>query len=165
MGIQFDDILGFDTVKALGKTKDKDLVELCNIFFKGSVNDLRDFQKKSGAVFKEHSLEVDDAMSKIKLLKEVAEKLEESEEGVEPWVVRAISEGIIDGRIDQLSRKVIIKSAFQRKFEKEEWSFLDSKLDQWIGNLENVVNFIGDQKALRATVAEAEQSSDLAAKK
>jgi len=171
--IQFDDILSFDTVKALGKTEDKDLVELCNIFFKGSVNDLRDFQKKSGGVFKEHNLEEQDAMSKIRLLtlatmahnrsemtlKEVAEKLEDSEENVERWVVRALSEGIIDGRIDQLNHKVLVKSAFQRKFEKDEWSFLDSKLNCWIDNLENVIKFIGDQKTLRETVAQAEKAS------
>lgn len=172
--IQFDDILAFDTVKALGKTKDKELVELCNVFFKGSVNDLRDFEKKNGKVFKEHNLEVQDAMSKIRLLtlatlahnrsemtlKEVAEKLEESEENVERWVVRAISEGVIDGRIDQLNHKVLVKSAFQRKFEKEEWAFLDGKLSQWIDNLENVIKFIGEQKVLRETVAQAEKAAE-----
>merc|ERR1719468_1373065 len=102
-------------------------------------------------------------MSKIKLLTlatmahnrsemtlaEIAGKLEESEETVEKWVVRAISEGIIDGRIDQLNHKVLVKSAFQRKFEKNEWSFLDSKLTHWIDNLENVIKFIGEQKVLR----------------
>ena len=31
--------------------------------------------------------------------------LQESPTAVEPWVVRAISEGVIDGRIDQLNRK------------------------------------------------------------
>ena len=30
---------------------------------------------------------------------------QESPNAVEPWVVRAISEGVIDGRIDQLNRK------------------------------------------------------------
>ena len=44
---------------------------------------------------------------------------QEEEENVEKWVVRAISEGVIDGRIDQLNRKVLVKSSFQRKFEKE----------------------------------------------
>merc|ERR1719336_2787323 len=82
-------------------------------------------------------------------LAEVATALEENEDSVESWVVRAISEGVIDGRIDQLNHKVLVKSAFQRKFEKEEWQFLDSKLTQWIDNLENVIKFIGEQKALK----------------
>lgn len=166
--IQFDDILNFDTVKALSKTKEKDLVDLCVIFFKGSVKDLRDFHTKNEALFKRHNLDIQDAMSKIRLLTlatvashrseitlaEVAQKLEESEDNVERWVVRAISEGVIDGRIDQLNHKVIVKSAFQRKFEKEEWQFLDSKLTQWIDNLENVIKFIGEQKGAREAAKE-----------
>merc|ERR1719229_1288137 len=90
-------------------------------------------------------------MSEISL-EEIAQKLDEDATTVERTVVRAISEGIVDGRIDQLNKKLLVKSAFQRKFEKEEWAFLDNKLTQWIDNLENVVKFIGDQKVLRAKV-------------
>lgn len=82
-------------------------------------------------------------------LQEVANALEEDVDKVEPWVVRALSEGVIDGRIDQLNHKVLVKSAFQREFGKTEWAFLDSKLTQWTDNLENVIKFIGDQKKLR----------------
>ena len=165
--IQFDDILGFDTVKALSKGKNADLVKLCDVFFSGTVNDLRSFQKSNSKIFDEHGMNFQDAMSKIRLLtlaslahakseiglSEVAKALEEEEENVEKWVVRAISEGVIDGRIDQLNRKVLVKSSFQRKFEKEEWSFLDSKLTSWIDNLENVIAFIGEQKTVKAQTA------------
>mmetsp|Transcript_107983 Transcript_107983/g.344743 ORF Transcript_107983/g.344743 Transcript_107983/m.344743 type:complete len:421 (-) Transcript_107983:122-1384(-) len=161
--IQFDDILSFDTVKELSKGKESGLVKLCEVFLSGTVNSLRDFQKKNEALFMQYDLSVEDAMSKIKLLTlatlahnrsemtlaDVAKGLEESEEGVEPWVVRAISEGIIDGRIDQLNSKVLVKSSFLRKFEKDEWAFLDGKLTSWIDNLENVIKFIGEQKVLR----------------
>ena len=67
-------------------------------------------------------------------LSEVANALEESVDNVERWVVKALSESVIDGRIDQLNRKVLVKSSFQRKFEKEEWAFLDSKLSNRIDN-------------------------------
>lgn len=86
-------------------------------------------------------------------LDQVAEAIQEESDNVERWVVRAISEGFIDGRIDQLNHKVLVKSAFQRKFEKEEWKFLDSKLTQWINNLESVIKFIGDQKTLKEGAA------------
>lgn len=161
--IQFDDLLAFDTVKALQKGKSKDLVQLCQVFLSGTVNDLRTFQQKNGKLFEEYGLNFQDAMSKIRLLtlatlshgkseialSEVAKALEESEDNVEHWVVRAISEGVIDGRIDQLNHKVLVKSSFQRKFEKEEWAFLDTKLTRWIDNLESVIKFIGEQKQLR----------------
>merc|ERR1719221_1128168 len=86
-------------------------------------------------------------------LSEVAKELEENEDGVERWVVRAISEGVIDGRIDQLNHKVLVKSAFQRKFAKEEWTFLDSKLTQWIDNLEHVIKQIGDHKSSKESLS------------
>jgi len=70
-------------------------------------------------------------------------------------VVRALSEGVIDGRIDQLNHKLLVKSSFQREFGKKEWAFLDSKLSQWTENLENVIKFIGEQKKLREGSAPA----------
>lgn len=164
--IQFDDVLEFATVKVAAKSKSASgLVDLCKIFLSGNVDDLRKFHAKNAALFKEHELEIEDAMAKIRLLSlatlaykrceltlsEVAKALEEEEDAVEKWVVRAISEGLIDGRIDQLNHKVLVKSSFQRQFREDEWSFLDGKLSQWIGNLENVIKFIGEQKSLRDT--------------
>eukprot|EP00931_Biecheleriopsis_adriatica_P006264 TRINITY_DN10768_c0_g2_i1.p1 TRINITY_DN10768_c0_g2~~TRINITY_DN10768_c0_g2_i1.p1 ORF type:complete len:422 (+),score=129.46 TRINITY_DN10768_c0_g2_i1:44-1309(+) len=158
--IQFDDILALDTVQALRKTNQEGLVKLCEVFLSGTVDDLKDFQKKNGKVFEDHGLNYQEVMSKIRLLTlatmaqgqselsldDIAKRLEESPTNVEPWVVRAISEGVIDGRIDQLNRKVLVKSSFQRKFEKAEWAFLDSKLTQWVDNLEQVIKFLGEQK-------------------
>jgi translation initiation factor 3 subunit M len=161
--IQFDDILAYETVKAVAKGKHAKLCELCQLFLSGDVKDLDAFHKKNEAVFKEHDISFQDAMGKMRLLTlatkvhgkseislaDVAKALEESEDNVERWVVRALSEGVIDGRIDQLNHKVLVKSAFQRQFSKAEWAFLDSKLTQWTDNLENVIKFIGEQKKLR----------------
>eukprot|EP00931_Biecheleriopsis_adriatica_P006260 TRINITY_DN10768_c0_g1_i1.p1 TRINITY_DN10768_c0_g1~~TRINITY_DN10768_c0_g1_i1.p1 ORF type:complete len:431 (+),score=144.54 TRINITY_DN10768_c0_g1_i1:36-1295(+) len=158
--IQFDDILALDTVSALRKTKQEGLVQLCEVFLSGTVDDLKEFQKKNSKLFDEHGLNYQEVMSKIRLLTlatmaqgqselsldDIAKRLEESPTNVEPWVVRAISEGVVDGRIDQLNRKVLVKSSFQRKFEKNEWAFLDGKLTQWIDNLEHVIKFLGEQK-------------------
>jgi len=169
--IQFDDILAYDTVKACAKGKDAKLIELCKLFLSGDVKDLDKFHKDkaNSAVFKDYDIEFDTAMAKMRLLtlatrvhgrseitlKEVAEALQEDVEKVEPWVVRALSDGVIDGRIDQLNHKVLVKSAFQREFGKSEWAFLDSKLTQWTENLENVIKFIGEQKKIRDGAAVA----------
>jgi len=161
--IQFDDILDYDTVKACAKGKHAKLCELCKLFLNGDVKDLDAFYKKNPAAFKDNDLKFEDAMSKMRLLtlatkvhgkseislKEVAEALQEKEDDVERWVVRALSDGVIDGRIDQLNHKVLVKSAFQREFGKAEWAFLDSKLTQWTDNLENVIKFIGEQKTIK----------------
>jgi translation initiation factor 3 subunit M len=167
--IQFDDLLGFDTVKALAKGKHGKLVELCQLFLNGDVKDLDKFKSSNGAAFKEYDLDFDEAKAKMRLLtlatkvhgrseitlSEVAEALEEDREKIEPWVVRALSEGVIDGRIDQLSQKLIVKTAFQREFGKQEWAFLDSKLSQWTENLESVIKFIGEQRKVREAAVTA----------
>lgn len=167
--IQFDDILEYDTVKALKTTKHADLVKLCDVFLSGSVHDLREFYGKNKKVFETYEIDHQEAVSKIRLLTlatlahgrlemslaEVAMALEEKEDAVEQWVVRAISEGVIDGRIDQLNRKVLVKSAFQRQFGKNEWAFLDTKLEQWIDNLSSVIKFIGEQKIMRESAMSA----------
>jgi translation initiation factor 3 subunit M len=165
--IQFDDILAFDTVKALNKGKHSKLIELCKLFLNGDVKDLDNFHKKNEKVFEEYDVNYQEAKSKIRLLtlatkvhgkseialSEVAKALEENEDNVERWVVRALSEGVIDGRIDQLNHKVLVKSAFQREFGKNEWAFLDAKLVQWTENLDHVIKFIGEQKKIREGVA------------
>jgi translation initiation factor 3 subunit M len=165
--IQFDDILAFDTVKALNKGKHAKLIELCKLFLNGDVKDLDNFHKKDEKVFKDYDVNYQEAKSKIRLLtlatkvhgkseialSDVAKALEESEDNVETWVVRALSEGVIDGRIDQLNHKVLVKSAFQREFGKNEWAFLDAKLVQWTENLDHVIKFIGEQKKIREGTA------------
>lgn len=157
---QFDDLLGLDAVKILRKSKQKDLVLLCDIFLTGTVDELRKFHDKNKKLFQEHNLSFDDAMAKIRLLTlaslvqgksevalaEVAKELQEEPDQVEKWVVKAISEDVIDGLIDQLSQKVLVKSAFQRKFAKAEWQFLDDKLESWIDNLESLIKLVGAQK-------------------
>merc|ERR1719222_478565 len=94
--IQFDDILAYDTVKALSKGKHAKLNELCKLFLNGDVKDLDNFHKKNEKVFKEYELNFQDAMSKMRLLTlatkvhgkseislaEVATALEESEYNV-----------------------------------------------------------------------------------
>jgi hypothetical protein len=155
-------------VTALNKGSHAKLIDLVKLFLNGDVKDLDSFHKKNEGVFKEYEINYTEAMSKMRLLtlatkvhgkseislSEVAKALEENEDNVERWVVRALSEGVIDGRIDQLNHKVLVKSAFQREFGKAEWAFLDAKLTQWTENLDHVIKFIGEQKKIReGTVA------------
>jgi len=161
MVLQVDDVLALDAVKALRKGKQKELVGLLDVFLSGTFDDLRKFHDKNKAMFKEHpDLSYEDVTSKVRLLTlatlaqgksevplaDVAKALQEEPDQVEKWVVKAISEDVIDGRIDQLNSRVLVKSNFQRKFGKEEWLFLDDKLSTWVDNLENLIKLVGVQK-------------------
>ena len=60
---------------------------------------------------------IDEMLETATIIKEeVANAFEESVDNVERWFVKALSESVIDGRIDQLNRKVLVKSSFPRKF-------------------------------------------------
>jgi len=161
MVMQVDDVLALDAVKTLRKSKQKELVGLLDIFLSGGVDDLRKFHDKNKKLFTEHpDLKFEDVTSKVRLLTlatlaqgksevplaDVATALQEQPDQVEKWVVKAISEDVIDGRIDQLNQRVLVKSNFQRKFGKEEWNFLDEKLSTWIDNLESLIKLVGVQK-------------------
>jgi len=161
MVMQVDDVLALDAVKTLRKSKQKELVGLLDIFLSGSFDDLRKFHDKNKKLFTDHpDLKFEDVTSKVRLLTlatlaqgksevplaDVAKALQEEPDQVEKWVVKAISEDVIDGRIDQLNSRVLVKSNFQRKFGKEEWKFLDTKLSTWIENLESLIKLVGAQK-------------------
>merc|ERR1719359_360576 len=161
MVMQVDDVLVLDAVKTLRKSKQKELVGLLDIFLSGTFDDLRSFESKNKKLFSDHpDLKFEDVTSKVRLLTlatlaqgksevplaDVAKALQEAPEQVEKWVVKAISEDVIDGRIDQLNQRVLVKSNFQRKFGKEEWNFLDEKLSTWIDNLESLIKLVGVQK-------------------
>jgi len=146
------DVLVRKPVQALASTKHKLLLELCTLFRDGNLTMLNDFHKKNGAVFKEHKIDFAVCETKMKMLAlstlagaatemplaDVAKALQASEEEAEKWVVMAVNAGILNARVDQLRRVVLVKSSFQRSFGPEEWTKLHSQVGQWIENLEKL---------------------------
>lgn len=54
---------------------------------------------------------------------------------VEPWVVRAISRGLVDARMDQTAATVTVTRTIQRDFGSSQWTGLQSKLRAWRDNV------------------------------
>ncbi len=50
---------------------------------------------------------------------------------VESWVVRAISLGLIDARMDQLAAELTVLRSVQREFNASQWTTLQAKLHAW----------------------------------
>lgn len=55
--------------------------------------------------------------------------------GVEPWVVRAISRGLVDARMDQTAATVTVTRTIQRDFGSTQWTGLQAKLRAWRDNV------------------------------
>jgi len=102
-----------------------------------------------------------DLVSKIRLLtftslaasqnvisySEVAQLLSIEESEVEPVVVEAITSDILDARLDQLNRRIVVRHAESRVFHETEWSRLDTKLQKWKENMTNLLKVIQTAKS------------------
>lgn len=49
--------------------------------------------------------------------------------------MRSISAGLIDARMDQLSKTVIVTRSIQREFSSARWRQLQHRLEAWSGNI------------------------------
>jgi translation initiation factor 3 subunit M len=152
--LDISDVLAFRAVQGLTKTKEGRLVEMLTLFRNGDLDGFAKFSAKHKDLFGEGEgcLSYASCESKMKLLtlstlagagtelplSAVAAKLKLSEDEAETWVIRAVSSGVLDARVDQPKRVVMVKSVFKRTFESEDWSKLHDQLGQWIQNLERL---------------------------
>lgn len=63
--------------------------------------------------------------------KDLAKLLDVKEDDLEEWVIEAMSNDVIDAKIDQVSEKVIIKTSKMRNLRKEEWTLIIQKIQEW----------------------------------
>jgi translation initiation factor 3 subunit M len=63
---------------------------------------------------------------------------------VESWVVRAITAGLVDARIDQEGRAVVVTRTTQRVFDAAAWKGLQTTLQQWRGTVNQLLRSTED---------------------
>eukprot|EP00397_Hematodinium_sp_SG-2012_P051213 GEMP01059903.1.p1 GENE.GEMP01059903.1~~GEMP01059903.1.p1 ORF type:complete len:423 (+),score=98.95 GEMP01059903.1:33-1271(+) len=146
---EVDSIMSLNAVKAL-QSKHSKLLEMMNIFREGrSPKVLEDFRSNNPKVFTDYDIDYDALLEKIRILalaslakdkqelslEEAAQALGRNIDEVETWVVKAISDGVIEGRIDQLQKVIKVKSTLFRTFGPTEWKALDGKLKNWVSNI------------------------------
>ncbi|CEL98037.1 unnamed protein product [Vitrella brassicaformis CCMP3155] len=150
----YDSILSLDAVRHLQHTPYKKLVELVEILTEGGLPELKAFYEANGKLFQEHDISFDACARKIRLLSLTSLALGKSELSldligetldvpageVESWVVTAIGQGLLDARIDQMRRVVLIKSAMQRQFGRPQWETLKQRLVAWQKNVEQLMS-------------------------
>merc|ERR1719238_2310635 len=161
--LDISDVLALRAVQGLTKTKDGRLVDMLTLFRNGDLEGFGKFSAKHKDLFGEGEgcLSFASCETKMKLLtlstlagagselplSAVAAKLKLSEDEAETWVIRAVSSGVLDARVDQPKRMVIVKSVFKRTFEQDDWSKLHDQLGQWINNLERLQETIAASEA------------------
>jgi translation initiation factor 3 subunit M len=149
-------LLHLPAVKALQKSPSTaPLYDLLKIIHEGKLQDYRDFTAmpdKSGvfASFQLNEAECTKNMSLLSLVSlageheeipysAIASTLEIPEEQVEKWVILGVSSGLMEAKMDQLSKVVIVERCVVRQFGPKEWEALKVRLDKWKVNVRGVL--------------------------
>eukprot|EP01050_Picozoa_sp_SAG11_P024450 SAG11_NODE_5204_length_1631_cov_1.122715_2_plen_153_part_00 len=61
---------------------------------------------------------------------------------VEEWIIRAIAAGLIEARLDQRRRVVLVSRAMEREFTDGEWQELGSTVGAWKDNVQRMLMVI-----------------------
>jgi len=150
-------LLHLPAVQALQKSPSTSpLYDLLKLLHGGKLQDYRDFTSmpdKSG-VFTNFSLDEAECTKNMSLLSlvslageheeipysAIASTLDISEDQVEKWVILGVSSGLMEAKMDQLSKVVIVERCVVRQFGRKEWEALKVRLDKWKVNVRGVLD-------------------------
>ncbi len=134
------------------KAKDGQAKELVDLFVQSSI---KDFCGKLDTVsnLKEQGVEIsrDEALLKKQYIlicsidkkkahtyEELAQILNIKPDDVEEWTFEAISNGLLDAKVDQLARQVVICSHQFQHVGKNEWEAIQKQVGAWRGRFEMI---------------------------
>ncbi|KAI8822033.1 uncharacterized protein EV422DRAFT_525436 [Fimicolochytrium jonesii] len=159
--LAFDDLSNLDTVKALAGSNH---LEFLKIFSEGDLKQYQEFVKKNPKIVSELDLNEEDNLTKMRLLTlaslsathvhssvsytTISTALSIPEDDVEIWVINTIRAGLVDAKMNQLDRSVVISRSVHRSFGEQEWKSLGQKLEAWKVELKEVLTVIGNAKLL-----------------
>ena len=69
---------------------------------------------------------------------QLANLLNIKSDDVEEWAIEAIANKIIDAKIDQMNRRVVIKSTMLKQIKTEEWKRILGKVQTWKDKFERM---------------------------
>lgn len=148
-------ILSIVAISTLQKSQ-PELYDLLKIVMEGKLQDYRDFTAMPDkvVVFTTFGLDEESCMENMCLLSlislageheeipycAIATTLNVKEDEVERWVIRAVSSGLIDAKMDQLRRMVLVERCAVRQFGIKEWTAMKVRLDKWKSNVKGVLD-------------------------
>ncbi|CAO3570328.1 unnamed protein product [Mortierella alpina] len=157
--LNFENLLKVDAIQHL---KSEKVYELLSVFMSGNVQDFRALTSKNADLLKELGLDEEDTLRKIRLLslaslgsenltrelsyQEIAKALEIEETVVELWVIDVIRAGLVEAKLNQVSKVVIISRSIYRTFGTAQWQQLSQRLNGWKQSLADILQVIANAK-------------------
>ncbi|KAI8391440.1 uncharacterized protein BYT42DRAFT_556858 [Radiomyces spectabilis] len=153
----FEDLLQFSAIQ---KLKGSPEYQLLDVFLNGTLSSYKTFAESNKNMIKD----ADSYFRKMRLLSlaslgsenlsreltyaEIAKNLEISEDDVEMWVIDVIRAGLVEAKLDQLNKTVIVHRSIYRVFGKEQWQQLSTRLRTWKDNLNEILAVISNAKLI-----------------
>lgn len=170
----FQDLTALESVQALRKS-DATWFELLELFTSQNYDDFQDFKEGTPNFISEQSLDEDVLDKKMRLLTiaslaagasstrtlpyaRIAHELQISGEEVEMWVIDSIRSGLVEGKLSQQKKELLVHRSTYRVFGDKQWREVASRLDTWKGSLNNILSVIRAQKEEFVREKEAEMS-------
>ena len=130
-----------------GNAQHGKVYRLLSIFLTGQLRDYLAFHAENPDVVAACSLSHDECVAKMRLMslaalgtesaagqvtyQQVQETLQVPAEEVEGWIVRAIGANVLEAKMDQVRRLVVITRCLHRVFAMQQWVDLAAKLSHW----------------------------------
>ncbi|SAL98410.1 hypothetical protein [Absidia glauca] len=89
---------------------------------------------------------------------EISTALAISEDEVEMWVIDVIRAGLVEAKLDQLNKTVIVHRSIYRVFGKDQWRQLSERLNTWKNSLNDILAVIGNAKLMTSAVVVEDKS-------
>jgi translation initiation factor 3 subunit M len=152
------------------KIQSSKLLHLLKIFVSGSYEELTKFHAENPDFIKSAGLDHEECVRKMRLLSlatlaaanqevpypVIAKALQVSEDEVELWIIMAIGESILEGKMDQLRKLLIVSRSLQRVFTPTQWKQLTDRLTVWKGNINVILKTLQDCKQQQQTHLQAQ---------
>ncbi|KAJ3193934.1 hypothetical protein HK101_003782 [Irineochytrium annulatum] len=164
--LNFEEVFGLAAVQALKKKQPK-LFQLLQIFLDQTLKEYTAFAKSNKDFIKTEGLDENESIRKMRLLSlaslgshhvdgevpysTIAEALDIKVGEVELWVIDGISSGLLDAKMDQLRKIVVVTRSSYRVFSDKQWDQLGDKIADWRNNLKEVLQVIANAKLLAAS--------------
>ena len=157
--LNFENLLKVDAVQGM---KSEKAYELLSVFMSGNVQDYRTLVGKHAGLIKELGLDEEETLRKIRLLslaslgsenlarelsyQEIAKALEVSEQEVELWVIDVIRAGLVEAKLNQVSKVVVVNRSIYRTFGTAQWQQLSQRLNGWKQSLAEILQVVANAK-------------------
>lgn len=153
----FEDLLQYSTIQKLKGTEEYDLLD---VFLNGTLTTYQTFAQSHASLIKDadsntHKMRLlslaslgSENLSRELTYSEIASNLQIPEEEVEMWVIDVIRAGLVEAKLDQLNKTVMVHRSIYRVFGQEQWKKLSISLSAWKENLNEILTVVGNAKLI-----------------